>query len=96
MKKLYILAATIAAVTSHSAFAAAPQATMPMKAMDHSAHHGAQMHDMMGKADRAKTPAESKKLMAENMAMMKIHMADFAQGDVSTCFQLFAYVAACF
>lgn len=82
MKKLYIIVATIAAVTSPSAITAQPQTTAPMttpmKAMDHSAHHGAQMHDMMGKADRAKTPAESKKLMTENMAMMKIHMAEMS------------------
>jgi hypothetical protein len=82
MKKLYIIAATVAAFTSPSAIAAQPQTTgpmtPPMKVMDHSAHRGAQMHDMMGKADRAKTPAESKKLMTENMAMMKIHMAEMS------------------
>ena len=80
MKTYYTLAAVLAAFTSGATFAAQPEAaapmTMPMS--DHSAHHSGQMHEMMGKADRAKTPAERNKLMAENMMMMKAHMAEMS------------------
>ncbi len=82
MKTLYILAAALTAFTSGAAFAAqsetAAPMTMPMPMTDHSAHHNAQMHEMMGKAERAKTPAERKKLMADNMAMMKVHMTEMS------------------
>jgi hypothetical protein len=82
MKNVYILAAALAAVSSGPAFAAqsetAAPMTMPTPMTDHSAHHNAQMHEMMGKADSAKTPAERKKLMADNMAMMKVHMTEMS------------------
>jgi hypothetical protein len=73
-----IAAAAFSTFLCPSAVAAPPEATAPMAMpmTDHSAHHGAQMHAMMAKADSAKTPAERNKLMAENMEMMKVHMAD--------------------
>jgi hypothetical protein len=82
MKFLHIITAALVAFGSPVAFAAPPEVAapmaMPMTAMDHGAHHGAQMHAMMGKVDSAKTPAERNKLMAENMAMMKVHIADMS------------------
>ena len=82
MKTFYTLAAALAAFTSGATFAAQPETatpmTMPMPMTDHSAHHSAQMHEMMAKADRAKTPAERNKLMTENMSMMKAHMAEMS------------------
>jgi hypothetical protein len=82
MKSLHIITVALIALGSPAAVAAPPEAAapmaMPIAATDHSAHHSAQMHDMMGKADRAKTPAERSKLMAENMAMMKVHMAEMS------------------
>lgn len=85
MKIFHILAA-LAASTSVATFAAPPETAapktmampVPMAAVDHSAHHSAQMHEMMGKADSAKTPAQRNKLMADNMTMMKTHMAEMS------------------
>jgi hypothetical protein len=83
MKTIQIIAAiAVAALTVQPIFAAPPETaapmTMPMAMTDHSADHSAQMHAMMAKADQAKTPAERSRLMAENMAMMKVHMADMS------------------
>jgi hypothetical protein len=77
IKKL-IAATAFVTLFNPSAFAAQaePAAPMAMPMTDHTAHHNAQMHAMMAKADSAKTAAERNKLMAENMAMMKVHMAD--------------------
>lgn len=77
MKIAHIIAAALVTATNPMAFAAPPEAPMPMT-MDHSAHHSEQMHAMMAKAEKAKTPVERSKLMAENMAMMKVHMADMS------------------
>ena len=77
MKIAHIIATALVTATNPMAFAAPPEAPMPMT-MDHSAHHSEQMHAMMAKAEKAKTPVERSKLMAENMAMMKVHMADMS------------------
>jgi hypothetical protein len=79
IKKL-IAAAAVLTFFNPSAFAtqAEPAAPMAMPMTDHTAHHSAQMHAMMAKADSAKTAAERNKLMVENMAMMKVHMADMS------------------
>jgi hypothetical protein len=81
MKSVHMIAAVaLGALTLSPSVAAPPEASAPMAMpmTDHSAHHGAQMHALMGKADSAKTSAERNKLMAENMAMMKVHMADMS------------------
>jgi hypothetical protein len=81
MKTIHMIAATVVAVLAvQPSFAAPPEtaAPMTMQMADHSAQHTAQMHAMMAKADQARTPAERSKLMAENMAMMKVHMADMS------------------
>jgi hypothetical protein len=79
MKYFQCIAATaFLTLTLSSAIAAPPEAmapmTMPMGMSDHSAH----MHAMIGKAESARTQAERNKLMAENMAMMKAHMAEIS------------------
>jgi hypothetical protein len=77
MKAFYIVsAAIVAALTITPTFAAPPEAAPPMSMP--MADHSAQMHAMMAKADSVKTPAERNKLMADNMAMMKVHMADMS------------------
>jgi hypothetical protein len=80
MKTVHLIAAAaFVSLASPSAFAAPPQAAapmaMPVTPADHSAHHGAQMHAMVAAAQNARTPAERNRLMAENMVMMKDHMA---------------------
>jgi hypothetical protein len=79
-KTKLIAAAAFVTFSAPAVFAAPPEAAAPMAMpmTDHSAHHGAQMHAMMAKADSAKTPAERNKLMADNMAMMKTHMAEMS------------------
>lgn len=71
ISSLLIVASITALVVPaiHAAPAAHATHDMPM------AEHSPQMHDMMARAQNAKTPAERQKLMVENMAMMKAHMA---------------------
>lgn len=81
MKIVHMIAVTAVAVLTVQPMLAAPPETaspMAMPMTDHSAHHNAKMHAMMAKAEQAKTPAERNKLMAENMEMMKVHMADMS------------------
>jgi hypothetical protein len=78
MKAPRLLATVACLVTAASAVHAAPPETAAHQ-HDHSAP-AAQQHtqsdSIIDRAQKAKTPAERNKLMAENMAMMKAHMAE--------------------
>lgn len=83
MKTVRLIAvAACATFAIPAAFAAPPVAAapmaMPMTPTDHSSHHGARMHAMVAAAQTARTPAVRNRLMVENMAMMREHMAEMS------------------
>ena len=83
MKTVRLIAASaLAALITPSAFAAPPLVAspraMPMPMSTPMADHSAQMHAMVAAAQTARTPAVRNRLMAENMEMMKAHMAEMS------------------
>lgn len=66
---------TIFAVAVPPINAAPPETAAPEHSHQHAADQGAQADSIMARAQKASTPAERNKLMAENMAMMKAHMS---------------------
>jgi hypothetical protein len=78
MKAPALLAAIASfAIVGPSAYAAPPETTAHQH--DHgapAAQQAAQSDSIMDRAQKAKTPTERNKLMAENMATMKAHMAE--------------------
>jgi hypothetical protein len=78
MKAPRLLATVACLVTAAPAVHAAPPETAAHQ-HDHSApatQQGTQVDSIMDRAQKAKTPTERSKLMAENMAIMKAHMAE--------------------
>lgn len=76
--KTSILFASLAifAVAAAPINAAPPETASLDHSHQHAADQGAQADSVMARAQKAKTPAERNKLMAENMAMMKAHMSE--------------------
>jgi hypothetical protein len=76
MKTANLLAALACVALSAPPVNAAPPAAEAHQHEhgDTSLQHGADANGMMARAQAAKSPAERRRLMAENMAMMKDHM----------------------